>query len=47
VLTIIASVLSLALLICFWDVRLIFGVILDLGLIAVALAEPEWTQRIG
>ncbi|HSK55397.1 MAG TPA: hypothetical protein VK908_09090 [Jiangellales bacterium] len=47
VLTLIASVLSLVLLICFWDVRLVFGVILDLGLIAVALTEPEWMQRVG
>jgi hypothetical protein len=46
-LTVVASVLSLVLLIAYWDVRLVFGVILDLGLIAVAVAQPGWTQRIG
>jgi hypothetical protein len=46
-LTVVAAVLSLVLLIAYWDVRLVFGVILDLGLIAVAVAQPGWTQRIG
>jgi hypothetical protein len=46
-LTLVAAVLSLVLLIAYWDVRLVFGVILDLGLIAVAVAQPGWTQRIG
>jgi hypothetical protein len=46
-LTVVASVLSLVMLIAYWDVRLVFGVILDLGLIAVAVAQPGWTQRIG
>jgi hypothetical protein len=46
-LTLVAAVLSLVLLIAYWDVRLVFGVILDLGLIAVAVVQPGWTQRIG
>jgi hypothetical protein len=46
-LTLVAAVLSLVLLIAYWDVRLVFGVILDLGLIAVAVAQPGWAQRIG
>lgn len=43
--TIVASVVSLALLIMFWDVRLSFGVAIDLGLIALVLIRPEWTVR--
>ena len=42
-----ASCLSLAMLIAFWDVRLSFGIAIDLGLIALAVIRPEWTERIG
>jgi hypothetical protein len=41
------SVLSLVLLVAFWNWSLIFGVLVDLALIAVALLRPEWTERIG
>lgn len=44
---IVGSLLSLALLIAFWSWSLIFGVLIDVGLIAVALIRPEWTDRIG
>jgi len=30
-----------------WDVRLMIGVVIDVGLIAVALIRPEWTDQIG
>jgi len=46
-LAIVGSALSLAVLIVFWDVQLVFGVFLDLALIAVAVIRPEWTDRIG
>jgi hypothetical protein len=44
---IVASVLSLALLVAFWSWSLIFGVLIDVALIAVAVIRPEWTDRIG
>jgi len=44
---IVASVLSLALLVAFWSWSLIFGVLIDVALIAVAVVRPEWTDRIG
>jgi hypothetical protein len=44
---IVASVLSLALLVAFWNWSLVFGVLIDVALIAVAVIRPEWTDRIG
>jgi hypothetical protein len=44
---IVASVLSLALLVAFWNWSLIFGVLIDVALIAAAVIRPEWTDRIG
>lgn len=46
-LAIIGSALSLMLLIAFWSWSLVFGVLIDLALIAVAVMRPEWTDRIG
>lgn len=42
-----AAVSSLALLTAFWDVHLVFGLILDLAVIVVAVMRPAWTQQIG
>lgn len=44
---IVGSLLSLALLIAFWSWSLIFGVLIDVAIIAVALIRPGWTDRIG
>lgn len=44
---IIASILSLALLAGFWSWSLVFGVLIDVALIAIAVSRPEWTERIG
>lgn len=44
---IVASALSLALLVSFWRWSLIFGLIIDVALIALAVIRPEWTDRIG
>lgn len=44
--TVAAAVTSLALLVAFWDNHLVFGIALDLALIAVVVVRPEWTQRI-
>jgi hypothetical protein len=45
--TIAASITSLALLVTFWNVHLVFGAILDVGLIAIALTQPAWTHQVG
>lgn len=47
VLTIVASLLSLALLVSFWNPRLIVGVAIDLLLLAVAIIQPTWMARVG
>jgi hypothetical protein len=41
---IIAGVLSLMLLILFWDKRLFIGVIISLFLIVLAVTRPQWIQ---
>ena len=46
-LTIAAATVSLVLLLAFWNTRLIFGVLLNLALITVALVRPGWTEQIG
>ena len=46
ILAIIASTLSLVLLIAFWDTRVVLGVIIDAALITVAVTQPAWTQEI-
>lgn len=46
-LAIIGSALSLVLLIAFWSWSLIFGVLINVAIIAIALIRPEWTDRIG
>ena len=46
VIAVIASVLSLALLVAFWSWSLVLGVLIDLALITAAVIRPEWTDRI-
>jgi hypothetical protein len=43
---IVASVVSLVLLVTFWDIHLVFGLVLDIALITLALVHPSWTQHI-
>lgn len=40
---IVASVVSLVLLVMFWDIHLVFGLVLDIALITLALVRPSWT----
>lgn len=47
VLAVVAAGFSLAVLVLFWNARLIAGVAIDVALIVVALWRPEWTDRIG
>ncbi|MGA7270045.1 MAG: hypothetical protein WB239_03130 [Acidimicrobiia bacterium] len=44
---IVASVLSLVLLTAFWSWSLVFGVLIDVALIAIAVIRPEWAGGIG
>ena len=46
-LAIAGSVLSLLLLVAFWSWSLVFGVLIDVALTAIAVIRPEWTERIG
>jgi hypothetical protein len=46
-LAIIGSVLSLLLLIAFWSWSLVFGVLINAAILAIAVIRPEWTDRIG
>lgn len=43
---IIASLLSLALMIAFWNWSLLFGVLIDLVVIAVVVLRPDWTDQL-
>ena len=43
-LVIVASALSLALLISFWSWSLVLGVLIDVVLIALAVIRPDWTD---
>lgn len=47
VLVIVAAVASLAVLVVFWDRRLLWGVTIDVALIVVALWRPGWTDPLG
>jgi hypothetical protein len=42
----VAALSSLASLIAFWDTRLMVGVIIDLGVLAVALTRPGWSDAL-
>ena len=46
-LAIIGSVLSLLLLASFWSWSLVFGVLINVAIIAIAVIRPEWTDRLG
>ena len=45
-LALVAATTSLALLVAFWDTRLLFGVAIDVVLAALVLVHPGWTERI-
>ena len=46
-LAIAGSALSLVLLASFWSWSLIFGVLINVAIVAIAVIRPEWTDRIG
>ncbi|MGZ4494605.1 MAG: hypothetical protein ACXVWU_07900 [Nocardioides sp.] len=45
-LTGVACVLSLVLLVAYWNPSLVFGIALDVALLVVALLQPAWASRI-
>lgn len=42
-----AATASIAVLVLFWDRQLVLGVAIDLAIIAIALWQPGWTDRLG
>jgi hypothetical protein len=46
-LAIVGSALSLLFLVAFWSWSLVFGVLINVAIIAIAVVRPEWTDRIG
>ena len=42
-----AAAASLAVLVVFWDSRLLWGVAIDVVLVVLAVWRPEWTEQIG
>jgi hypothetical protein len=47
VLALVAAAASLAVLVVFWDTRLLWGVAIDVVLVVLAVWRPEWTEQIG
>lgn len=45
-LAVVACLVSMVLLILFWNTWLVLGVALDLALLAVALTRPAWVERV-
>jgi hypothetical protein len=45
-LTIGACLLSMALLAAFWDTTLVIGIGIDIALLVIAVARPEWADRL-
>ena len=45
-LTVVACLLSMVLLILFWNPWLVFGVAIDIALLAVAVTRPDWVGRV-
>jgi len=45
-LTVVACLLSMALLAAFWDTMLVIGIGIDVALLVIAVARPEWADRL-
>lgn len=46
VLTLIAAGLSTVLLVAYWNVQLLLGVLINLALVAAAVLRPEWVENL-
>jgi hypothetical protein len=44
--TVVAAALSAALLVVFWDIRLVFGLAIDVALLAIAVTRPHWAEQL-
>ena len=45
-LTVVACVLSVALLVAFWDTVLVIGIVIDVALVVIAVTRSEWADRL-
>jgi hypothetical protein len=45
-LTVVSCLLSAVLLVLFWDIHLVFGLAIDLALLAVVVARPPWAEQV-
>ena len=45
-LTIVSCLLSAVLLVLFWDIHLVFGLAINLALLAVVVARPPWAEQV-
>jgi hypothetical protein len=45
-LTIVACLLSMALLAVFWDTVLVIGIVIDVALVVIAVTRPAWADRL-
>lgn len=43
---VVASLLSLVLMVAFWSWSLVFGVLIDVVVMGVAVFQPDWTERL-
>lgn len=43
--TVVACVISAVLLVLFWNVSLVFGLAIDIVLLAIAVTRPDWAAR--
>lgn len=46
VVTMVGAGLSLVLLAAFWNTQLVFGIAIDLALLAAAIIRPDWVERL-
>jgi hypothetical protein len=46
-LVVVAAASSLLVLVAFWDAQLVWGVVIDVVLLVIAVWRPEWTGQIG
>jgi hypothetical protein len=44
VLAVLAGVLSLVLLVAYWETQLVLGVVIDVTMVALAVLQPDWLQ---
>ena len=45
-LTVMSCLLSAVLLVLFWDIHLVFGLAMDVALLAVVVARPPWAEQV-